>query len=209
MARGAWMGLAGLALFLLVVSWKRLTRLGNMGMVVIGFVALLGVVAVSGAVKGVERHSHTITDPTNESNLERVNRWAAGVSMFRSAPLAGVGFGAYPSTYTNYRRFSLSTEQSTERMGVHSEYLKILAETGLIGAITSLLAFFVVVRIIRRVLREAHDPYLRGLAVGMTGGLVTYGIHAAVNTYMSYDKLAVPVWMAVGVLGAIDKLNRG
>jgi hypothetical protein len=44
--------------------------------------------------------------------------------------------------------------------------------------------------------------------VGLTGGLVTYGVHAMVNNFMSYDKLAVPVWLAVGVLGAIDTLER-
>jgi len=93
-------------------------------------------------------------------------------------------------------------------MGVHSEYLRVLAETGLVGTATAALALFFVARIAWRAIRRARDPYLRGLAVGMTGGLVTYGVHALVNNYMTYDKGAVPVWTAIGVLGAIDTLQR-
>jgi O-antigen ligase len=208
LARGAWAGLAGLSLFLLVVSGRRLVRFGNLALLAIGLLGLAGLVVASGATRGLERHSQTITDPTNVSNLERVNRWMAGYRMFQSDPLTGVGFGAYPDAYLNYRRVPLGTEQSTGRMGVHSEYLKVLAETGLLGALTAALALFFVVRICWRAIRGARDPYLRGLAVGMAGGLVTYGVHAVVNNYMSYDKGAIPVWTAIGVLGAIDTFQR-
>jgi O-antigen ligase len=208
LARGAWAGLVGLGLFLLIVSGRRLGRFGNVVLVAIGLLGLVGLIVASGATRRLEYHAHTITDPTNLSNLERVNRWAAGYGMFRSAPVTGVGFGAYPDAYLNYRRFPLGTEQSTSRMGVHSEYLKVLAETGLIGAVTAALAFFFVARIAWRAIRRTRDPYLRGLAVGMTGGLVTYGIHGFVNNYLTYDKLAIPVWTAIGVLGAIDTLAR-
>ena len=208
LTRGAWMGLAALGLYLLIVSGKRLVRFGNLVLVVVGLAGLVGVIVVSGAVRDIERHSQTITDPTNLSNLERVNRWVAGYGMFQSDPLTGVGFGAYPDAYLNYRRIPLGTEQSTGRMGVHSEYLKVLAETGLVGAVTAVLAFFFVARISWRAVRRARDPYLRGLAVGMTGGLVIYCVHAVVNNYMSYDKVAIPVWTAIGVLGAIDTLQR-
>ena len=128
--------------------------------------------------------------------------------MFRAAPLTGVGFGAYSDAYLAYRKVPLGTEQSRSRMGVHSEYLRILAETGLVGAVTTLLALFVVARIAWRTIRNAREPWLRGLSIGLAGGLVTYAIHGIVNNYMAYDKLAIPVWMAVGALAAMDTLNR-
>lgn len=207
-ARGAWMGLAALGLFLFIVSRKRLARFGNLALVVVSLLGLVGFIVASGATRRLERHAQTITDPTDESNLERVNRWGAGYGMFRSAPLTGVGFGAYSDAYVAFRRIPLETQQSTGRMGIHSEYLKILAETGLIGAVTAALAFAFVFRIAWRAIRRTREPYLRGLAVGVTGGLVTYAIHGFVNNYMAYDKLAIPVWTAIGVLGAIDTLAR-
>jgi len=208
LTRGAWAGLVGLGLFLLIVSGRRLVRFGNLALGAIGFIGLVGLVVASGATQRLEHHSRTITDPTNLSNLERVNRWGAGYGMFQSAPLTGVGFGAYPDAYLAFRKVPLETNQSTRRMGVHSEYLKVLAETGLIGAAAAALAFFFVARIARRVIRNTREPYLRGLAVGVAGGLVTYGIHGIVNNYMVYDKLAIPVWTAIGTLAAIDRLTR-
>jgi putative inorganic carbon (HCO3(-)) transporter len=208
LTRGAWAGLVGLALFLLIVSGRRLVRFGNLALVAIGLLGLVGLFVASGATRRLEHNAQTITDPTNVSNLERLNRWAAGYGMFRSAPLTGVGFGAYPDAYLAFRRVPLETEQSTGRMGVHSEYLRVLAETGLIGAVTAALAFLFVARIAWRAIRNTRDPYLRGLAVGMAGGLVTYGIHGFVNNYMTYDKPAIPVWTAIGALGAIDTLTR-
>ena len=208
LTRGAWMGLAGLGLFLVVVSGRRLLRFGNLVIVLIGLLGIVGFIGVTGASKRIERQSQSFTDPTNVSNLERVNRWIAAYRMFQSAPVTGIGFGAYSDVYLNYRRVSLSTEQSTQRMGVHSEYLKVLAEAGLVGAAAAALVFFFVVRLAWRAIRRTRDPFLRALAVGVTGGLVTYGVHATVNNFMNYDKLAIPVWTAAGVLGAIDTLTR-
>jgi putative inorganic carbon (hco3(-)) transporter len=208
MTRAAWLGLVGLAVFLAVIFWRRIFRPGNMVLMAAVILGVAGLVLASGATRRLERHAETIADPTYVSNLERVNRWAAGYGMFRSAPLTGVGFGAFSAAYLSFRRIPLETEQSTNRMGVHSEYLKILAETGLLGLMAAAVTFFFVARITVRTIRRTRDPYLRGLAVGMAGGLVTYGIHGIVNNYMAYDKLAVPVWTAVGVLGAIETLTR-
>jgi O-antigen ligase len=208
MTRGAWVGLAGFGLFLLVVSGRRLLRPSNAAVVVVGLLAVAGLIAGSGAGRRLEYRAATISDPTFIANLERLNRWGAGLSMFRAAPLTGVGFGAYSEAYLSYRKVPLGTEQSRDRMGVHSEYLRILAETGLIGALTTLLAMLAVARVAWRAIRNARDPYLRGLSVGLAGGLVTYAIHGIVNNYMAYDKLAIPVWMAVGTLAAVDTLNR-
>lgn len=208
MARGAWVGLAGFALFLLVVSGRRLLRPGNLALIGVSVLVVVGLAVGSGASRRLEHRASTISDPTFIANMERANRWGAGWGMFRAAPLTGVGFGAYPDAYLTYRKVPLGTEQSRNRMGVHSEYLRVLAETGLVGAITTALALFVLARIARRAIRSARDPLLRGLSVGLAGGLVTYAIHGIVNNYMAYDKLAIPVWMAVGALAAMDNLTR-
>jgi len=208
MARGAWAGLAGFGLFLLFVSGRRLLRVGNAVLLTLGVLAVVALIIGSGAGRRLEYRAATISDPTFIANLERLNRWGAGWSMFRAAPVTGVGFGAYANAYLAYRKVPLGTEQSRGRMGVHSEYLRILAETGLIGAITTALALLVVARIAWRAIRNAREPYLRGLSVGLVGGLVTYAVHGIVNNYMAYDKLAIPVWMAVGGLAAMDTLNR-
>jgi O-antigen ligase len=205
LTRGAWLGLVVLALFFLAVSVRRILRPANLAMLGLGVVTVLGLIQMSGAEYGISRHSRTLTDPAYVSNLERINRWQAGWNMLRSDPLTGVGFGVYADEYRHFRRIPLSTEQSTHHMSVHNEYLKVAAETGLVGLLAAAVVFGFVVRFAWRSIRRARDPFERALAVGMTGGLVTYLTHAFVNNYLVYDKAAVPVWMAIGTLAAIDR----
>lgn len=203
MTRGAWFGLAALALFLMVVSGRRLLRAGNVALISLALAGLVSIILFSGVLLDFEKHTSTLTDTNYVSNLERVNRWFAGVKMFRSSPLVGVGYGTYADNYRANRRISLSTDQSDQRMGVHSEYLRILAETGIAGLAMAGLTLFLLGRLFRRILRSNPDPFLRALAVGAAGGLVTYLVHGLVNNYVEYDKAAVPIWTAIGILGAI------
>jgi putative inorganic carbon (HCO3(-)) transporter len=204
LTRGAWFGLAGATVLMVVVSGRRLRRPANALLLLIGLCAATALFVGTGSTRVLEKTSKLITDTEYVSNLERLNRWYAGWNMFRSDPLTGVGFGAYSDSYLKFRRFPLETEQSEKRMGAHSEYLRVLAETGLVGFLAAGVVFLVLARTVWRVLRRARDPVLRGVAVGLTAGLVTYLIHAFVNNFMAYDKVAIPVWASVGILFALD-----
>jgi putative inorganic carbon (hco3(-)) transporter len=208
LTRGAWMGMAAGIVFLLFVSGRRLFRPGSVLLASMGVAVLLAAVISSGAGKAVEKQTGRITDASYVSNLERLNRWYAGWSMFREDPLNGVGYGTYSDNSAAFRRVPLGTEQSAQFMGVHSEYLRVLSETGLLGAAAALLALLTVGGLAVRAIRGSEDPVLRGLAVGMAGGLVTYLVHAFVNDYLGYDKAAIPVWTAVGVLAALGGRDR-
>jgi O-antigen ligase len=204
LTRGAWFGLSGAVVLLVAVSGRRLLRPANALLMLTGLCTATALFVGTGSTRVLEKTSRLITDTQYVSNLERLNRWYAGWNMFRSDPLTGVGFGAYPDSYLKYRRFPLGTEQSNQRMGAHSEYLRVLAETGLVGFLAAGLVFLVLVRTVWRVLRRARDPVIRGVAVGLTAGLVTYLIHAFVNNFMAYDKVAIPVWASIGILIAMD-----
>lgn len=209
LTRGAWIGMGVGLLFLLVVSGRRLRQAGNVGLGIFGVSTLVAVVLLSGALVGIEKQTRNITRSDYTSNLERLNRWYAGWNMFLSDPVTGVGFGTYTDNYLQHRRFPLGTDQSDMNMGVHSEYLKVLAETGLVGVAAAALALLAVGFVARRaIVSTAGDPLLRGLAVGLAGGLLTYLVHGTVNNYMVYDKAAIPVWTAVGLLGAIATLKK-
>ncbi len=205
LTRGAWLGLGVMALFFLFVSGKRLLRPGNLVLGAAGLVLLGAIVLSIGSGKQIEAHSGTITEVGYESNFERLNRWYAGWRMFQSDPLTGVGFGTYSDHYLNFRRVTLSTSQSDMRMGVHSEYLRVLCETGLIGLAAAAFAFLLLARLTARAIRGARDPVLRGIAVGLAGGLITYLVHGVVNNYLVFDKVAIPVWASIGLLGALAR----
>lgn len=206
LTRAAWIGLLTLPPLLLLTLPRRLLRPATIVPGLAGVLILAWLFVQGGATHQLGKTTRTITDPTNVSNLERVNRWYAGYRMFREHPVTGIGFGTYPENYLHYRRIPLGTDQSGMRMGVHSEYLRVLAETGVVGALTAALSLGALAGIAVRAIRRSVDPMLRTIAIGLTGGLLTYLAHGFLNNFLEFDKLAVPVWLAIGGLGAIESL---
>ena len=208
LTRGAWLGLAALLPFLGISYGRRLLRPGNVGLIAFAACLVALLVMLTGSERDIEKHTGTITEVGYQSNFERLNRWYAGYQMFLSDPINGIGYGTYQDYYFNFRRQALSTDQSRQRMGIHSEYLRVLAETGIVGALAATLSFLILTMVAWRAIRRTTDPLIRGVAVGMSGGLVTYLVHALVNNYIEFDKAAIPVWTAIGALGAIERRQR-
>ena len=76
---------------------------------------------------------------TDESNLERLNRWNSAFRMFRERPLFGWGPGTYMFKYAPFQRSAEKTSISTDfgDLGnAHSEYIGPLAESGIFGSIS-------------------------------------------------------------------------
>ena len=72
---------------------------------------------------------HSITDPHNLWNQQRVYMWDAGLRMFRDHPLTGVGLQDLHALYDQYR-----APEATERAGhLHNAYVQIAASMGVVG----------------------------------------------------------------------------
>jgi O-antigen ligase len=170
-----------------------------------GGLAALVLIAIAGigAEGRITRHAGSVVETENVSNLERLNRWMAAAEMTKDRPWLGVGYGEYPAEYPEYRRKVIVTDQAYFYMGAHSEPLRILSETGTAGFAASfwLIAAASVIGI--RTYRAARDPRTGLLALGVISGLATYLIHTAFNSYPGIDKITIPFWASLGVLGAL------
>ncbi|MBK7887087.1 MAG: O-antigen ligase family protein [Bacteroidetes bacterium] len=74
---------------------------------------------------------------SDDSNIERLNRWACALRMFQDRPVLGFGPGTYMFKYGSYQKFSERSGISTnfaEGGGSHSEYLGPLIRAGLYGS---------------------------------------------------------------------------
>lgn len=68
------------------------------------------------------------------STAERLAHWIAGINMYRTHPILGVGIGNYPDAYPHY---FISTFVNS--LGhAHNYYINIAAETGTIGLVVYL-----------------------------------------------------------------------
>jgi len=155
----------------------------------------------------IENHLQSVSNVTSDpSNLERLNRWSSAIRMWEDKPLMGWGPGTYTFQYGPYQlphEMTIISTNAGTLGGIHSEYLRPLAESGILGAllfIGIILGVFLLAFKHQRLLTGA-DKYL-SMAVFL--GLVTYFAHAVLNNYSEFDKIAVPLYSFMAVLTAIE-----
>lgn len=168
------------------------------------FLVVLVVLVGSGALDPFSRHAGSVVDPENVSNLERLNRWIAAVEMAKDRPALGVGYGGYAASYPVYRRKLIITEMAHQYMGPHSEPLRLLSETGILGLIAALWLLGAAGALGFTMIRHG-SPGTSLIALGLVAGLATYVVHGVFNTYLAVDKVAVPFWSGLGALAGLAR----
>lgn len=144
---------------------------------------------------------------TDESNQERVNRWASAYRMYEAKPLFGFGPATYERNYAAYQFTPDMTRISTrkgDRGDAHSEYFTALSEQGMPGLLIHVLLLATIFATGMRACYRADDPRVRILAQGVLLGFLTYIIHGGVNSFLDIDKAASLVWAMAAMLVAID-----
>jgi O-antigen ligase len=201
--RAAWISLI-VVLPISLFLWVRIrgaARTLFVGMVVV--LSAVFVVLATGAGDRLLRHVTTITQVENVSNLERVNRWTAAWGMFRSRPLTGVGYDAFGVAYPGYRRKTIVTDQVYQRMGTHSEPLRLLSETGIGGFAAGLWMIAAASAAGIKAFRRAPHEASGRLALASVTGIWTYVVHSLFNAYLGLDKVTVPFWLLLGAIAAL------
>ena len=144
---------------------------------------------------------------TDNSNLERINRWQSALRMFEDRPVFGYGPGTYQFEYAPFQRAKEKTLISTnagDKGNAHSEYIGPLAEQGLPGMVLVfvLVGSFIVVAM--RVYRRSANPEVRMLSLSLMLSLLTYFMHGTMNNFLDTDKASVPVWGFMAAIVALD-----
>ena len=133
---------------------------------------------------------------TDASNLERLNRWASALRMWKESPVVGCGPGTYQFLYAGYQRGDLGN--------AHSEYIGPMTEQGIPGALLVVAVFLTTFATGVRVYRTARDKQVANMALAFTLSLLTYYIHGVFNNFLDTDKLSVPFWAFTAVIVALD-----
>ena len=161
-----------------------------------------------GSADDIEAHVSSISNvSTDPSNLERLNRWNCAWRMFKEKPILGWGPGTYVFQYAPFQvssELTIISTQSGDLGNVHSEYLRPLCETGVIGVTLWICIVLFTIYLGFRAYRKSKNLESRYLALALVSGIATYFIHAFLNNYSEFDKLAVPMW---GFMAALVALN--
>jgi O-antigen ligase len=165
--------------------------------------ALAGVAAWFLAPGAWGARLHSVADPRNLWNRERVFMWDAGLRMFRDHPWTGVGLQDLHALYDQYR-----SPESTERAGhLHNAYVQVAASMGLVGlaAFSWLYASLLrtawgrlgsLAKLAQRV-RSAGLP--AGVRLGVTAALVGFLVAGAFEWNFGDEELLYPLYILTGI----------
>ena len=156
----------------------------------------------------VEEHFRSVMNiQTDDSNLERINRWQCALRMFSDRPVIGFGPGTYQFVYGKYQISTELTRISTnfgEKGNAHSEYLMVLSESGFVGlSIFLVLIYLLIVQAIQ-LFQTLPDKPLKWLSFAVLLGLISYLVHGLFNSFIDTDKAAVLFYAAIATVVAID-----
>ncbi|HKR07126.1 MAG TPA: O-antigen ligase family protein [Bacteroidia bacterium] len=150
---------------------------------------------------------------TDQSNAERLNRWKCALRMFDNKPFTGSGSGTYMYKYFDFQRkadmtyISVTSPYNTKPGhggSVHSEYLQVLSENGMITFIAFMM---LLLKIIFTGMKNAYDHpegNKKKEAMVLTLALVTYLVHGLFNNFLDTDKVAFIFWSSVCMIVMID-----
>ena len=183
LSRGAWLGLAGVALtalILLPASGGRPSRGWALAAGAVALVALLLPLVTPMRTQLLDR-VHQLTDLKAETTRTRVELWRAGIRMFRDHPGLGAGLDAYVAAFPRYRTTTLTEiEWGGTPAKAHNDAIQILATQGIPGGLAALAILVLGARAVWRVARHG-GPELRGAAVAVGAALVGYVLPSLVG----------------------------
>ena len=192
-SRAAYVGLIGSLIALsLLLRDKRV-----LAMVMIAIVLSVGFTATS----ALERAKMTVITVSPNITLEpsaagRLYTWKQALKVFASSPLIGIGYwgGRY------HGAFGFST--------AHSQYLTILAETGILG-----FAIFcwLLVRMFKNsayLYRTSEVPFLRSLSVGYSAGLIGVLIHGIFGETLTSFRMTGPLWFMTALVIVAQRFHQ-
>jgi len=207
MSRGGFVGLAALALYLVIVSPRRLT--------VILMIALAagGLFVFAPSRYWNEVRSIRSADQEGDTGEQRVYFWKMGWHMYLDHPITGVGtrnYGIQAPYYEDPLRAETTGLHTWGRVA-HSLYVTLISEQGTIGAVLFLLTVGFGVRARRRIKKEAKahpdDPDLKSallLASGLSAGMFALLVTGAFITVIYYPL----IWVLAGFYGSLDAVAR-
>jgi O-antigen ligase len=180
-SRGAYLAAFAALIVMAALQWRR-----ALVAALTGAVALLagGLLAAFGAIPlgpfaqlmsavGLGNVSFGSVNDANFSAVERAAHWLAGVRMFASHPLLGVGIGNYSAAYPAYhpRGWYVSLEHA------HNYYINIAAEAGIAGLTVYILMVGSALWYSYATVRTAGKGIVCTVGLGVTGALLATNLH--------------------------------
>ena len=146
-------------------------RIARTGVVVILLIAL-------SAWVGTDAIAQRFRDRTDATMMGRVGAWRDALHIVHDFPVIGTGMNTFATAMLVYQR----SDANNFWEEAHNDYLQVLAEGGIVGALLAVLALAAIVVEIRRRLQEDSSAYTsHWIRAGAVAGLVAIGLQETVE----------------------------
>jgi tetratricopeptide (TPR) repeat protein len=186
----------------------RLTAAAALAALVV--VAGVGLAVAGNPVTRVEHAWHSFKGGYGEGGSDRLlsglgsNRYdfyRVSLDEFASHPLGGIGVDNFQQPYLRHGRSS-----ETPRYP-HSVELRVLEETGVIGALLTIAGLAAALWAAMRALR-GPDPLSRAVAAAALAGFGYWVVHGSVDWFWEFAGLGAPAFAMLGLVCALDPASR-
>jgi tetratricopeptide (TPR) repeat protein len=184
----------------------------------VAIATLIAMIAVGGAVAGnpVTRIRHGwdtfkqgySADSTSGDRLtsglgsNRYDFYRVGLDEFLAHPLIGIGVDNFQQQYLLHGRSSETPHYP------HSVELRVLVQTGLVGALLALVglgaALIAGARAVRPRIRARADPLAREVAAAALAGFAYWVVHGSFDWFWEFAGLAAPAFALLGLACALE-----
>ena len=106
-----------------------------------------------------------------------------------------------------YKNPFLGTGYSSVTLATDNDYLRLIAEVGLLGFIAFFLIFFELLRRVRVFLKKAKSGLARTLVIGISGAILGLLANAVFIDVFESSKVAFFFWILMGILVGIMKVS--
>jgi putative inorganic carbon (hco3(-)) transporter len=125
----------------------------------------------------------------DSSAQERIDLWEDAMELFKMNPLTGAGFQTY--------RYM---DRGSDLRDTHNYYLKVLAETGVVGIVLYLFLLWKLFGAGTGLFFATDDPFWRGIAVGFIGLLATVAVGDLFGDRWTYQQVDGFLWVILGLV---------
>ncbi len=214
--RAAWGGIFAVAALWIVLKMrikiKTLITIGLFGIIMIApfYNDIIYKMSKNDEVSSTNFLSHvkSISNiSSDDSNMERINRWKCAIRMFQERPVTGYGPGTYMFLYAPFQNSQDKTKISTNAGdcgNAHSEYLGLLADAGIIGALSFIVLLITVLVIGFNLYNRTKDELTKDTVLFLLLALITYYLHGFLNDFLDMDKIASLFWGFIAIIVMLD-----
>lgn len=157
-------------------------------------------VAPAGAKRATPTPTPLVVFPAEEEEwrptTELAVEYSSGIRFNVEWPRSLRAFGKNPLLGTGFSSVTLATD---------NDYLRLLAETGLLGFVAFFLIFLEIGRRVIVFLKKAKEGFKRALVLGLSGGAVGLLANAVFIDVFESSKIAFVFWLLMGILVGLMK----